>query len=805
MSLRDAAGTHARPGSPVPPGGVSFIGKPTPLAEDRRFVRGRGRYINDIELVGMLHLAVVPAPVAHARLIGIDTSAARKVPGVVAVITGADLTAMMDPIPQELDIPRVIWYPLVVDKIRYAGEWVAAIAATSRAIAEDAADTVLVEYEELAPVVDPEFALSPEAPLLHEPHGSNVVWQNELEWGDVTAAFESASCVVEQSYRWNRHSGVPLETFGCIVSPEPSGVVDIWASHQNPNIQQEMVNVLRLDTVRVHMDVDVGGSFGSKRGRKQMYLTAFAALVTGCPVKFIEDRLENMQAGDGHGPDRVYRVRLAATEDGIIEALDVQIIEDLGAYCGRGARQITKPTTAFVGPYKIRNIRYSGYGVLTCKTNQVPFRGAGQSPHNFILERTVDQLARALSIDPVEIRRRNYIAKSEFPYEIPTGAIYDSGDYAGALELAVGSAGLDDLRRFRAAARAEGRLVGIGVAGAIEPSGGAEPEGTRIQVDEKGRVVVTLGFQSCGQGHESMVAQIVSAELGVAFEDVSVQRANGTGGIVGGATTGSRMTLMLGGAVRTVSGRVRERLRQIAAAMLEANPADIVVDGTFYHLAGDPAAGKELRELAEAAYRARFLLPQGFEPGIVEHGVFPGPPNKGLNRPRIGSAFPSYGFEFHVVLLEVDPDTFEMKFLRYVVVHDCGTVINPLAVEGFVYGGIGHGVAGALYEHFIYDEQGWLKSASFMDYLLPTATEVPRVELYGMETPSPIHPYGAKGTAEGAYMTTPAAIASAVEDAMSPFGLVIDEIPITPMKLFTRVNAAGSPALPGALSQGEAK
>jgi 2-furoyl-CoA dehydrogenase large subunit len=767
------------------------IGQPMPVVEDRRFVRGRGRYINDFDLPGMLHIGVAAAPMAHARLKSVDVSKALRAPGVVAAITGADIVRMMEPIPQELPIPNVIWYPLAVDKVRVAGEWVAAIVATSRAAAEDAADLVEAEYEELPPVVDPEEALKPDAPVLHDAHGSNVVWHETLSWGEVDEAFARAPHVVEYACRWHRHSGVPLETFGCVAAPQPNGTLDIWASHQNPRIQQEVMNVLRLPEARVHMDVDVGGSYGSKRGRKQMYLAAVAALLTDQPVKFIEDRLENMQSSDGHGPDRVYRIKLAVGADGVVDAIDVYIVEDLGAYCGRGPRQILKPTAAVVGPYHIKHVRYGGYGVLTCKTNQVPFRGAGQSPHNFLLERAMDQVARELGIDRLELRRRNYIRREEFPYEIPSHAVYDSGDYQAALDLAVKEAGLDDLRAEQARARQEGRLFGIGVAGAIEPSGGiADPEGARIEIDMAGRVVATIGFQSSGQSHESMVTQILCEELGVEPGDVRVERATGMGGIIGGATTGSRMTLMLGGALHEASAKVRDKLRRIAANVLEAAPEDIVVDGTRYGVAGAPSRFKDFHELVDIAYRGRDLLPEGMEPGIVENEVYPGP--RGVrHRPEGGGrAFPSYAFDFHVTAVEVDPETYEISFRRYVVVHDCGTVINPLVVDGFVYGGIGHGIGGALYENFHYDEQGLLKAATFMDYLMPTAAEIPHIELHSIETPTPVHPYGAKGTAEGAYMTAPAAVASAVEDALAPLGVVIDETPITPPLLLERVRAA---------------
>jgi CO/xanthine dehydrogenase Mo-binding subunit len=770
-----------------------FIGRPMPVVEDRRFVRGGGRYINDVSLPGMLHMAVVSSPVAHALLLSVDTSEALAAPGVVTVLTGADLAAMMEPVPQELALPNVVWYPLAVDKIRYAGEWVAAVVATSRAVAEDAAELVTMEFDELEPLVDPRRAMQPDAPLLHEAQDSNVVWNERWTWGEVDSEFEQADHVFEYSYRWNRHSGVPLETFGCVAQVDPAGILELWASHQNPDIQQEVIKVMRTSKVKVHMDVDIGGSYGSKRGRKQMYLTAAAAIRTRRPVKFIEDRIENMQASDGHGPDRWYTVKVAASSTGIVRALDIDVVEDLGAYCGRGPRQITKPTSAVVGPYRIPAVRYGGYGVLTCKTNQVPFRGAGQSPHNFIVERTMDQVARDLDIDRVELRLRNYIQPEQFPYEIPGGAIYDSGNYPGATELALKQARIEDLVAQQAEARAAGRLFGIGLAGGLDPGGAAAEhgEGVRIEIDATGHVVATIGFQSAGQAHESMVTQLICEELGVDAADIIVQRGHGLAGIYAGAPTGNRMTQMLGTTVYQCAAKVRRKLTELAAFTLQADPEQIEADGTTYRVVGEPERALGLRQLAKIAYGPRLNCPPGMEPGIVEQNVYAGPDIVTKRKLKTGAKqFPTYSFDFHVVVAEVDPATFEIALRKYVVVHDCGTVINPLVVDGFTYGGVGHGVGGALFENFAYDESGQLLAASFMDYLMPTASEVPAVELHEQVTPSPLHPYGAKGTAEGAYMTTPAAIASAIEDALAPSGIRISQVPVTPQLIFDSMTAA---------------
>jgi len=366
------------------------------------------------------------------------------------------------------------------------------------------------------------------------------------------------------------------------------------------------------------------------------------------------------------------------------------------------------------------------------------------------------------------------------------------------MELLLKESDFEALRAEQAKARSEGRIVGIGIAGCLEPSGTPTggPEGSRIEIDQRGRVVVTIGFQSAGQSHETMVTQIICDELGVLPGDVLVERQTGMGGIIGGATTGSRMTLMLGGALHLTAGKVKAKLARLAAHAFEVDESDIVVEGSRYSVAGDPSRYTELKDLARLAYPRREAgqaLPDDMEPGILEHVVFAGP------KMQIGQRyFPSYAFDFHLVMVEIDTVTYEIKFRRYVVVHDCGTIINPLVVEGFVFGGIGHGVGGALYEHFAYDQNGMLTTASFMDYLIPTASEIPHVELHTMETPSPVHPYGAKGTAEGSYMTAPAAIASAVEDALSQFGTRIVEVPITPVMVhgFMTAPVAGGQATP---------
>jgi CO/xanthine dehydrogenase Mo-binding subunit len=790
------------------PSRTRLVSSRFPPGENLRFVAGHGRYLADLELPGQLHLAVLSSPHAHARIMKIDASKALAMPGVMRVLTGAELAERLNPIPQNLDIPRVRWFPLAVDKVRFLGEWVAAVVATSRYLAEDAVAAIDVEYERLPAVVEAEAALDADAPLVHEEHGSNLAWRGTYTWGEVDEAFAAAAHRFEYRYYWSRHSGVPLETFGALAAVErSSGIVEVWASHQTPDIQQQLAHGLKLPMrlVRVHQDLDVGGSYGTKRGQKQMLLVCAASMLVSRPVKFIEDRLEYMRASDAHGPERIFKVKLASDPDGRITALDLTTIDDNGAYVGRGPLQMAKPITAVVGPYRIPAVRYSGYAVITNKNNQSPYRGFGQSPHNFVLERCLDRIAARLGLDPAEIRLRNYIPADAFPYEIPSGAIYDSGDYPTVLRKALDIADYEGFRRQQTEARAQGRLVGIGIAGCVEPSGGntgmfnylnpklgtMTPEGARVQILQDGTVVCTLGFQSTGQSHETMVAQVLGDALEIAPDIITTVRADSLSGVPAVATIGSRMSLMLTTALLSAATKLKEKLRAIAAHNLEAPIDSIVYGNGRCFLADRPDRGMSLAQLAWAAYKEQAAIPPEMEPGLVELAVakVPGAGGRPDEQGKM-LGYPSFAFSVHLPRVEVDPQTGLVQVLDYAVAHDCGTVINPQVVAGMVYGGIAHGLGAAFYEDFKYDSDGQLLSQSFMDYLVPSSMEMPPIRMGEHVTPSPVNPLGAKGTAEGGYMTAPAALASAVEDALRPLGVTIDAIPMSPERLLELMKAA---------------
>jgi CO/xanthine dehydrogenase Mo-binding subunit len=789
-----------------------YVGKPFPVREDRRYVRGKGRYINDHSLPRQLYLAVAPASVAHAHLGPVDTSEALKVPGVVAVITGKDLAENIGPVPQNLVLPNVKWYPLAVDKIRYAGEGVAAVIATSRAIAEDAAELISFDYDELPPLVDPLDAMKPEAPLLHEDQGSNVVWQDQFTWGEVDEIFAAEPHVFEFSYRWNRNGGVPIETFGVVASYDRGrDELQVWASHQSPALHSEISRVLRMpeNRVRLHSDIEVGGSYGAKRGRKQVFLTAYASKVCGRPVKYIEDRRENLMAGDSHGPDRYFDVRFAVSAEGKVRGLEVSIVDDVGAYVGRGPLQMAKPITGVVGAYTIEAVRYSGAAVVTNKTNQAPYRGFGMAPHNYIIDRSMDRIARALGIDRVEIRRRNLIPADAFPYRIPSGSTYDSGDFQAALDLALAMPGCPLIERPEAP---PGKLIGVGIATCVEPSGGNQaifsylnpgavhmtPETARVELARDGALIATIGFQSTGQSHESFVAQLLCEELGFTPDRVEVQRGDSRSGMFGSTPTGDRMTLMLGKAVLQAAGKLRDKMARIAAFNLEVSTEDLVYDDLAFSVKEDPGARMTVDEIVSIAYTRQTKLPEEEEPGlsVTATAKLPGG-GLGLDeQKRLNQGFPSCGFSVHIPVVEIDEQTFQVRLRDYYVVHDCGTVINPLIVDGMVIGGIAQALGSVLLEQFAYSEDGQPLSTSFMDYLLPTAETMPRITMDHRITPAPVHPYGAKGSGEGGYLAGPAAIASAVDDALIQLGVEVNETPITPGRIFTAWSSrrtAGAP------------
>lgn len=785
-----------------------FLSRERRVREDRRFVVGKGRYIADINRPDALHVALAHSPHPAARIVSTDATAALAAPGVRFVLTGAELAAAVDPLMNGLDTPEVRRYPLAVGQARYAGEWVAAIVADTRAQAEDAAELLDVVYEPLPFVIDAEEAYAPHSPPVHAGHGSNVLLDRTFVWGEVERDFAQAAHHLSFRVTWGRNSTVPIETFGVIAAWDAwSETLDVWASIQMPKYADQIARALRLpgNGVRVHYDVDVGGSYGVKRGIKHTVLVGHLSRVLNRPVRLIEDRLENMRAGDAHGPDRIFDVDVAFDADGVVRSMKMRALDNAGAYAGRAPFQLGKPIGAIVGPYKIGSVRYQAISVTSNKAAQEAVRGFGQAPTNYAIETMMDRVAAHLDLDRIEVRRRNFIRSDEFPYLIPSGTRYDSGDYHTVVEKVLAHADYAALVAERDALRAKGMLAGIGVAACLEPSGGNssfEPllndknttttwmESCRINVDALGAVSATIHTTSSGQGHETLASTVIGETLGLDPDGIRIVRPDSLSSLPGNSPVGSRMAIMIGGAAHLAARKLIDKCRAIGAAVFACDVADVSYEaGTVAHA----ATGRRLTwsELVNIAHRNFHLLPEGAQPGLEASHVYQVPTGGDLPTAdgRI-QMYPCHSFEFHLVLTVIDPVTGKVELRRYVIGHDCGVVINPHIVKGMTLGGIAHGLGATLMEEFAYDDQGQMMSQTFMDYLLPSSHEVPQVEIVHHCTPSPLTVFGQKGSGESGYLGSPAAISGAINDAVAPFGVRFTKLPIRMTHISDAVAAA---------------
>jgi len=795
------------------PPNFKYIGKHRRAVEHKRFVRGQGRYAADIQLPGQLHVAIVASPYASARILRIDTEAALQMPGVHAVVTGEELQAHTEPMLPGVDAPKVRRYALAHGVVRYSGEWVVAVAAESRALAEDAAERVEIDYEVSPQVVDPIQAMRPGAPLVHPEQGSNVIFDRTFDWGPVEQ--DMAACAHQLSYRvrWSRNATVPIETFAVSCQwNDSTGILDVWASIQMPKFPDQLARALRLpgNAVRVHFDVDVGGSYGVKRGLKHTVLVGYLARRLGRAVRFVEDRLENMRGGDMQGPDRQFEVTLGFDADGTIRSMRMHALDDIGAYSGRSPLQLGKPVGAIVGPYRIGSVQYRATAVLTHKTPQEAVRGFGQSPTNYAIETGIDKVARFLQIDRIALRERNLIARHEFPYLIPSGTHYDSGDYSTVLAKARQAIDLEELLRERDRLRAQGFYAGVGISTCLEPSGGNssfEPlfnpknetttwmDSCLVRVDLSGHITALMGTSSSGQAHETLVSTVVAEILQRDPEAIRVLHADSLNALPSNSPVGSRMAIMLGGAAANAAKKIRAKLLQLAAHQLQCAVDTLAYEGGDVLSKSNPGQRLGWDALVEIAHRKYHLLPPGMEPGLQEKFVWEVPTGGTLPTPdgRV-QMYPCHSFEAHLLLLSIDPQTFKVKLHRYVCGHDCGVMISPDVVHGMTYGGIAHGLGAALMEKFAYTPEGQLLTGTFMDYLIPSALEVPAISIVDHCTPSPLTEFGQKGSGEAGYLGSPAAIASAVNDALSVQGVSLDQLPMTPQALWQALHPNASNA-----------
>jgi 2-furoyl-CoA dehydrogenase large subunit len=789
-----------------------WVGQALERVEDHRLLTKGGHFIDDLTLPGLAHAAYVRSPHARAKIRHIDFSRAVRHPGVYAVITGEDVAQSTRPQRGRVPLPnspRV--YAVAYEQVRYVGEPVVGIAAIDRATAEDAADLVHVEYEPLPPVVDPEQALEPDAPLVFEEIGSNILWHNTFPYGEVETAFAQADMIVNERVTIHRYCSTPLETFGVMVQYEPAThSFTVWGHTQQPAQDLHVVAAaFGVSPGQIRLIIPpMGGSFGNKVRPLFIIAAALLAQKAGRPVKWIEDRRESLLAL-GHAADGIMDMSAAVKADGTVLAIKFRNIENEGAGIDFAGRHNLLMLSNIANCYRLQAISYEGYSVVTNRCPVVANRGIGKPFMCFAVERMMDAVARALNQDRAEIRYRNFIQPDQFPYDTPSGQTYDSGDYPEMLRKALALADYDSLRREQAQGRKEGRLLGIGIATAVEPGGSnlaygmlisgpsqllsGQGEAARVRMETDGTATVFTGGLDSGQGHATALAQIVADEIGLNVGQVRVATTFDsashpyvmTSGVYSNKFHGHDTVAAIGAA-----RKVREKLLKRAAAQLEANADDLELGDGRISVRGAPDKGVTIAEVASRAYWSLADEQPDGEPGLEALYYYSNPLAKrpdDKKRVRVQLGFASAA---HVAVVEVDPETFEIRVLRYLVIHDCGRQINPGIVEGQVHGAVAHGIAAALLEEFIYDENGQLLTTSFMDYLKPTAADLPNIEGDRLETPSPLTLLGTKGVGEGGAVVAPAAIASAVEDALAPLGIQIAALPIVPSRLW-EVAAAG--------------
>ena len=774
----------------------NWTGRRLARREDPRLLTGRGRYIADVVLPGMVHLAFVRSPHAHARVRRVDVTRAQASPGVVGVFTAADF--VLDPIEPAFageGYRAAGWPPLAASRVRFVGDPVAVVAAVDRYAAEDAAELVQVDYEVLPAVASVAAATAPGAPLVHDGVPGNRYFRREHRHGDVDAAFARAPVVVRGEFSHQRVTGAPMETRGILAQWDARGRLVVWASTQAPHLlRTALARSLGMAEAAIRVLVpDVGGGFGPKMHvYPEDVVTCAVARRLGRPARWIEDRREHLLVTT-QAREQVIAAEAAADRDGRLLALRARIVCDSGAYSVFPLTAVLEPMgTAQImpGPYHLPAYAYTTEAIATNKAPVGAYRGVGMAVGVFVMERLMDKLAAAVGLDPAEVRRRNFVAAEHFPYTAPTGLVYDSGRLAQTLDAALTVFGYDEARRAQARQRAAGRSVGIGLAAFVEYTGmGARTfarrgmrdvpghDGAVVTVDAAGAVRVAVSCPSQGQGHETMYAQLVADALGVDPAAVTVDPLDTDVVASGSGTFASRAVVAGGGALLRAAAQVKEKALRIAAHLLEAAPADlVVVDGRFC-VRGSPGRAVGWAEVARAAAApAHFGLPADVEAGLSAAATYDPPPA-------------AFGNGVHVALVEVDRATGQVRVLRYVIAADCGPLVNPLLVDGQTRGGLAQGLGEALLEEIRYDAEGQPLVATLMDYLLPTAAEMPVVEITHLETPSPHTLGGVKGMGESATIGSPACLANAVSDAL---GVEMDALPLTPGRL--RAGSAGPAA-----------
>jgi aerobic carbon-monoxide dehydrogenase large subunit len=785
-----------------------YIGRSLLRREDRRLVTGQGQFIADLVLPRMLHAVVVRSDRAHGYIRAVDLTRARAMPGVVCSLNGADLLQLLPPVPEgQISMPRkwtsVVQHkflnpqqPLLAhNKVRHVGEAIAIVVAESREMAQDAAELVTADLDELPAVIDPDMALRPDSPLVHDRFGTNLVGEFSIGRGDVDAAFATARYRLKRRYYHHRYAAVPMECRGVVALYDPrTDSATIWSSTQVVHwVRREAAALLGLPEARVRcLALDVGGGFG---GKGHVYpedlLTVFLARRLGRPVRWIEERREHMMSAT-HSRDQWHDVEAAFNDDGHIIAIRDDYVVDCGAWNPIGSGVAYNTAVHLTGPYKIENLAASGRIVVTNKVPNAPYRGAGRPEAAFAMERTIDLVARTLSLEPAEVRRRNMIGPDEMPYHVGIPyrdgepIVYDSGNYPAALQEALDAVGgLAAFRQRQRLARAAGRCLGLGIGCYIEGTGVGPFESALVRIDPSGKIYVSCGAAPQGQGMETIFSQVVADLWKVTPEDVVLTFADTAAIAIGFGTMASRSTVTAGAAMHAASLRLRDKAFQIASHLLECAPADLELrpgpaGGGGVGIVGVPGSYVTLAQVAAAARPGwEPTRPPGVEAGLEETCYW---------QPETVT----WSYAVHAAIVEVDPDTGRLGIEDYAVAHDCGVVVNPMLVEGQIMGGAVQGLGGILSEAIAYDAEGQLLSGSLMDYALPIASDMPAFKIVHQESPSPLNPLGVKGVGEGGAVAPPAAIANAVCDALAAWGVEVNATPIRPPELLAAIRRAGS-------------
>ncbi len=766
-----------------------YIGRSVPRREDRRLLLGQGAYVADLVLPGMVHAAFARSGFAHARIVSVDLGRARAAPGAVFAIGGAELARELPPIGgMQVTAPKA-WAERVEhridlppqnlmagDRVRYVGEAFAVVCAADRYLAEDAVEAIDAEFDALPALVDPEAAMAPQATCIHDDIGTNTVAELRVEKGDVASAMAAAPHRIARRFRHHRYAAMPLECRGVAADYDRrTDSLTVWSSTQVVHwVRKELAFALGMAEEKIRVVApDVGGGFG---GKGHVYpedlIVPWLARRLGRPVRWIEDRHEHI-LNAAHSRDNIHDAEIGFDDEGRILAFRDRFIVDSGAYSPVGAGVAYNTTAHLLGPYDIENFAGETAVVTTNKTPNAPYRGAGRPEAVQVTERLMDIVADALDLEPAEVRLRNMIGPDRMPY--PVGVpyrdgvpmTYDSGDYPASLRRAVEEiGGIEAFRERQRRARGEGRYIGLGLGCYTEGTGVGPFEGATVKVDATGRIVVSTGACPIGQGHETVFAQVTADAWGVPIEDVVVRLADTSSLTMGYGSIASRSTVTSSMAIGDASEKVKAKVIAVAAHLLEASEADLELGGGKVAVKGVPELSVTLREIAAAAAPGWLSRrPAGSEAGLEATSYY--------EPPTVTWAYAS-----NAAIVEIEPDTGRVRIERYVEVHDAGRLVNPGLADGQVKGGLVQGLGGALYESIEYDEAGQLLTGSFADYLLPTAAETPPIGVIHMETPTPLNPLGVKGLGEGGAIAPPAVIANAVTDALKPFGVEFNSLPV---------------------------